>query len=222
MKNKIKSLSEAVHLIKENDIIMIGGFMGTGTPEILIDALVEKGTQNLTIICNDSAYPGRGVSKLIATRQVKKLIASHIGLNPETGKQMNEGTLEVELIPQGTLVERIRAAGAGLGGFLTPTGVGTVVAENKDVITVDGKQYLLEKPLKADFSLIRPSVCDRKGNSLYSKSTRNFNTVMATAANVVIAGTEKLVEIGDMDPNTVMTPGIFVDIIVEGEKPWQI
>ncbi len=220
--NKLVSVERAIETIKDGSSIMVGGFMGTGTPEILIDALVEKKVKDLTIICNDSCYPGRGVSKLIAEKQVKTLIASHVGLNPETGKQMSEGIMEVELVPQGTLAERIRAGGAGLGGFLTRTGVGTVVQEGKQVIEVDGDKYLLEKPLAADFAFIRASIIDKKGNVYYHESTRNFNTIMATAANTVIAATEKLVEVGEMDPNIVMTPHIFVDYIVEGEKPWQI
>ncbi len=222
MKNKIMTVEEAIAPIKDGAVVMVGGFMGTGTPEILIDALVDKKVKDLTIICNDSCYPGRGVSKLIAEKQVKTLIASHVGLNPETGKQMSEGIMEVELVPQGTLAERIRAGGAGLGGFLTRTGVGTVVQEGKQVIEVDGDKYLLEKPLAADFAFIRASIIDKKGNVYYHESTRNFNTIMATAANTVIAATEKLVEVGEMDPNIVMTPHIFVDYIVEGEKPWQI
>lgn len=220
--NKIVSIEKAIERIKDGAVIMVGGFMGTGTPEILMDALVEKGVKNLTIICNDSGYPGRGVSKLVANRQIKKLIASHVGLNPETGKQMSEGIMEVELVPQGTLAERIRAAGAGLGGFLTRTGVGTIVQEGKKIIDIDGKKYLLEMPLKADFALIRASIIDKKGNVYYHESTRNFNPLMATAADVVIAATEKVVEVGELDPNIVMTPHIFVDYIVEGEKPWQI
>lgn len=220
--NKIKTLKEAVEQIKDGAVIMVGGFMGTGTPEILIDALVEKGVKNLTVICNDTGYPGRGVSKLVAGKQISCLIASHVGLNPETGKQMSQGIMKVELIPQGTLAEKIRAAGAGLGGILTGTGIGTVVEEGKQVIEVNGKRYLLEEPLKADFALIRGSIMDQKGNIYYHEATRNFNPLMAAAAEVVIAAGEKIVETGMLDPDIVITPGIFVDIIVEGEKPWQI
>jgi len=222
MKNKIKTLEEALAPIRDGACIMVGGFMATGTPEILIDALVEKGVKDLTIICNDGGYPGRGVAKLISKKQVKTLIASHVGLNPEVGQQMVSGELEVILVPQGTLAERIRAAGAGLGGFLTPTGVGTIVAEGKQVVSIEGRDYLLEMPLKADFALVRGSVTDRKGNTTYAKSTRNFNPLIASAAETVIVATEKLVEIGDIDPEHVVTPGIFVTSIVEGEKPWQI
>ena len=222
MKNKLKDVKSAVESIKNGASLMVGGFLGTGTPEILIDALVEKGVKDLTIICNDSAFPNRGVGKLIVNKQVKKIITSYIGANPESSKQMNEGTLEVELVPQGTLAERIRAAGSGLGGVLTPTGVGTVVAEGKQILNIDGKDFLLEKPLHADFALIRASVCDKFGNCVYNKSTKNFNPVMATAADTIIVGCEKLVETGEINPDMVMTPSLFVDIITEGEKPWQI
>ena len=222
MKNKIKTVEEALAPIMDGAVVMVGGFMAAGTPEILIDALVEKKINNLTIICNDGGYPGRGVAKLIAAKQVEKLITSHVGLNPEVGKQMAAGTLEVVLVPQGTLAERIRAAGSGLGWFLTPTGVGTMVAEGKQVISIAGKDYLLEMPLKADFALIRGSVADRKGNTVYSKSTRNFNPVMASAADTVIVATERIVEIGEIEPEHIVTPGIFVTSIVEGEKRWQI
>lgn len=222
MKEKMITAKEVISTIQDGATIMVGGFMATGTPEVLIDALVEKGVKDLTIICNDAGYPGRGVAKLVTNRQIKRLIASHVGLNPEVGKQMAEKKLEVELIPQGTLAEKIRAAGAGLGGFLTKTGVGTVVEEGKQVIEEEGEKYLLEKPLKAEFALIRASIIDKKGNIYYHESTRNFNPLMATAAETVIAASEKMVEIGELDPNTVMTPHNFIDYIVEGEIPWQI
>ena len=205
---------------------MVGGFMACGTPEILIDALGEKNVKDLTIICNDAGVPGRGVGKLLTNGQIKTLIASHVGLNPEVAARMNtdveEDKLECILIPQGTLAERIRAGGAGLGGFLTPTGVGTIVAEGKQVINVDGRDYLLEKPLKADFALIRGSVVDKFGNTIYNGTTQTFNPMMATAAETVIVGACEVVEVGELDPNNVRTSGIFVDRIVEGEKPWQI
>ena len=200
--------------------------MACGTPEILIDALVKKGAKNLTIICNDAGVPGRGVGKLLTNGQIKTLIASHVGLNPEVARRMNTDVeadkLECVLVPQGTLAERVRAGGAGLGGFLTPTGVGTIVAEGKEVITVDGREYLLEKPLKADYALIRGSVTDKFGNTTYNGTTRTFNPMMATAAARVIVGACQIVEVGEIDPNHVVTPGIFVDTIVGGEKPWQI
>ncbi|MCL2437096.1 MAG: CoA transferase subunit A [Clostridiales bacterium] len=205
---------------------MVGGFMACGTPEILMDALVKKGVKNLTIICNDAGVPGRGVGKLITNGQVKTLIASHVGLNPEVAQRMNTDVaadkLECILVPQGTLAERVRAGGAGLGGFLTPTGIGTIVAEGKEVIRVDGRDYLLEKPLKADVALLRGSVTDRFGNTTYNGTTRTFNPIMATAAEHVIVGACEIVEVGDIDPNHVVTSGIFVDTIVGGEKPWEI
>ena len=226
MKNKIMTAEEAIAGIKDGSSIMVGGFMACGTPEILIDALVEKGAKDLTIICNDAGVPGRGVGKLITSGQVKTLIASHVGLNPEVAQRMNtedpREKLECILVPQGTLAERIRACGAGLGGFLTPTGVGTIVAEGKQVINVGGKDYLLEEPLKADFALLRGSVTDKFGNTTYNGTTRTFNPMMATAADYVIVGACEIVEIGDIDPNNVVTSGIFVDAIVGGEKPWQI
>ena len=226
MKNKIVSAEEAVTDIKDGATIMVGGFMACGTPEILIDALVEKNVKNLTIICNDAGVPGRGVGKLVSNGQVKTLVASHVGLNPEVAQRMNtnvpEDKLECILVPQGTLAERIRAGGAGLGGFLTPTGVGTIVAEGKQVINIDGRDYLLETPLKADFALIRGSVTDKFGNTTYNGTTRTFNPMMATAANYVIVGACEIVEVGEIDPNNVATSGIFVDAIVGGEKPWQI
>ena len=226
MANKIMTAQEAIADIKDGDVIMVGGFMACGTPEILIDALVEKNVKDLTIICNDAGVPGRGVGKLLTNGQIKTLIASHVGLNPEVAQRMNtdveEDKLECILIPQGTLAERIRAGGAGLGGFLTPTGVGTIVAEGKQVINVEGRDYLLEMPLKADFALIRGSVTDKFGNTIYNGTTQTFNPMMATAAETVIVGACEVVEVGELDPNNVRTSGIFVDRIVEGEKPWQI
>ena len=226
MKNKIMTAAEAVSEINDGAVIMVGGFMACGTPEILIDALVQKNVRNLTIICNDAGVPGRGVGKLLSNGQIKKLIASHVGLNPEVAARMNteieEDKLECELIPQGTLAERIRAGGAGLGGFLTPTGVGTVVAEGKTTITVDGCEYLLEKPLKAEFALVRASVADKFGNIIYNGTTKNFNPMMAMAADKVIVGACEVVEVGGISPENVMTSGIFVDSVVGGEKAWPI
>jgi acetate CoA/acetoacetate CoA-transferase alpha subunit len=217
---------EAVSSIKDGSVIMVGGFMACGTPEILIDALVKKGVKALTIICNDGGYPGRGVGKLIAAGQVKSLIASHVGLNPDVAKRMNTDVtadkLEVTLVPQGTLAERIRADGAGLGGVLTPTGVGTIVAEGKQIINIDGRDFLLEKPIHADFALIRASRTDKFGNSVFYGTTRNFNPLMAMAADYVIAGACEIVETGSIDPNIIHLSGIFVNSIVGGEKPWQI
>ncbi len=215
MINKIVTLEEAMSHIKDGMTVMIGGFMAAGTPEKFMDALVEKGVKNLTLIGNDAGWPDRGIGKLLINKQAKKMIASHIGLNPEAGNQMNAGTLEMELVPQGTLAERIRAGGNGLGGLLTPTGVGTIVEEGKQKIEVDGVEYLLEKPLKADIALISASIADKRGNLYFNKATKNFNPLMATAADIVIVGAEKIVEVGEIDPNDVMTPGLFVDYMVE-------
>lgn len=226
MKNKMMTAEEAVEKIKDGASIMVGGFMACGSPEILIDALVRKNVRHLTIICNDAGVPGRGVGKLLSNGQIKTLIASHVGLNPEVAHRMNTGVeedkLECILVPQGTLAERVRAGGAGLGGFLTPTGVGTIVAEGKQVINMDGRDYLLERPLRADYALLRGSVTDTFGNTTYNGTTRNFNPMMATAADYVIMGTCQVVEMGEIDPNNVATSGIFIDAIVGGEEQWQI
>ena len=208
---------QAADLVQDGMCVMIGGFMSVGTPEILVDALVEKGVKNLTVIANDSGTPGTGIAKLIAAGAVKKLIATHIGLNPLAGQLMNEGKMEVELVPQGTLVEQIRAGGAGLGGVLTPTGLGTDVAKEKPLIEIDGREYLLEKPIRADVALLRGSIVDEGGNIFYYGTTRNFNPVMATAADVVIAAAEEIVPLGEIAGEHIVTPGIFVDYMVGGE-----
>ncbi|MDF2473292.1 MAG: acetate CoA-transferase subunit alpha [Anaerocolumna sp.] len=214
--NKLITVEEAADMIHDGMSIMFGGFLGVRNPFKLVDAIIDKGVKDITLIANDTSFSEVGIGKLIVNKQVKKVIASHIGTNKETGNQMNAGEMEVELVPQGTLAERIRAAGAGLGGVLTPTGLGTVVAEGKDVVEVDGKQFLLEKPLKADVALIVGAKVDTKGNIRYKKSTRNFNPIMATAANLVIVEADEIVEAGELDPDDIMTPGIFVDYIVLG------
>lgn len=213
---KLISIEEAVEMIHDGMTIMIGGFLGCKNPFKIVDAMIDKGVKDITLIANDTAFPEIGIGKLIVNKQVKRLITSHIGTNKETGNQMNAGELDVELVPQGTLAERIRAGGAGLGGVLTPTGLGTVVEEGKEVIEVDGKKYLLEKPLKADIALIVGAKVDKKGNIQYNKATRNFNPLMATAADVVIVEADEVVEIGEIDQDHVVTPGIFVDYIVGG------
>lgn len=226
MKDNILTAEKAVAPISDGAVVMVGGFMACGTPEILIDALIEKGVKNLTIICNDAGSPGRGVGKLLNTGMIKKLITSHVGLNPEVARRMYtedaEDKLECLLIPQGTLAERIRAAGCGLGGFLTPTGIGTIIAEGKQVINVGGRDYLLEEPLRADFALIRGNKVDKFGNICFRGTTVNFNPLMASAADHVIVGAVEIVEIGELDPNQVHVSGILVDTIVGGEQPWQI
>lgn len=214
--NKVVTLEEALNHIKDGMTIAVGGFLGCGTPHAIIDALAEKGVKDLTLICNDTAYVDFGTGKLIVNKQIKTLYASHIGTNKETGNQMNAGELEVHLNPQGTLAERLRAAGNGLGGFLTTTGVGTLIEEGKEKMEIDGKTYLLEKPLKADVALIFGHKVDKKGNIVYRGATRNFNPLMALAADLVIVEAENLVEVGEISPDDVETPGILVDYIVVG------
>ncbi|HZK09515.1 MAG TPA: CoA transferase subunit A [Clostridia bacterium] len=213
--NKLISIEEAVAKIKDGDTIMVGGFLANGTPEKLIDALVEKGVKDLTLICNDTGFTDKGVGKMVVTKQFKKIIASHIGTNRETGNQMNSGETEVVLVPQGTLAEQIRAGGSGLGGVLTKTGLGTKVEEGKEKVMIDGEEYLLEKPLTADVALIYGTKVDKFGNIYYKGSTQNFNVLMAAAAHTVIVGAEEVVEVGELDPNFVRTPGVFVNFIVE-------
>ena len=213
---KISTLQEAMDQLKDGMTLMIGGFLGIGTPENLIDGIVEKKLKDLTIICNDTSFPDQGIGKLVCSGCVKKVITSHIGTNPETGRLMNEGLLEVVLTPQGTIAEQIRAAGSGLGAVITPTGVGTVVEEGKDTMIIDGKKYLVELPLKADVALIHAHKSDVKGNLVYAFSGQNFNPLMAMAADLVIAQVDSLVPQGGLDPNFVHTPHIFVDMIVEG------
>jgi acetate CoA/acetoacetate CoA-transferase alpha subunit len=208
------TLEKAVALIPDGATIMIGGFMAVGTPERLMDELVRQGKKDLTVIANDNALPGKGVGKLVSAGLVKKTISSHIGLNPETQKKMHAGSMQVELVPQGTLVERIRAGGFGLGGILTPTGVGTLVEENKRKIEVDGKDYLLETPLRADFALIQSFLCDYSGNLTYVLTARNFNPVMAMAADTVIVEAEHMVPVGLIPPDQVVTPAPVVDYVV--------
>lgn len=212
----IVSKEQIVNMIKDGMTLMIGGFIAVGTPEGLVDAIIAKGVKGLTVIANDTSIPDHGIGKLVVSRQLKKAIVSHIGTNPETGKQMNAGELEVELVPQGTLAERLRAGGAGLGGVLTPTGLGTIVEQGKQKITVDGREYLIEKPLKADFALIKADIVDKAGNVVYRRAARNFNPLMAMAADNVVVEARKIVEIGEIDPDQVMTPGLFVDWIVQG------
>ena len=213
---KVISAHEAISLIKDGASIMVGGFLSCGAPDKLIDELVEQGKKNLTLICNDTSYPDKDKGKIISNKLAKKVIAAHIGTNPDTGAQMHSGEIEVELIPMGTLVEKIRAKGAGLGGVLTQTGVGTILEENKETIEVDGKKFIFEKPLGADFALIYGTKTDKFGNVAFWGTTRNFNTVMATAADTVIVQTDEIVEC--LDPNDVVIPGLFIDYIVKREE----
>ena len=201
----------AAALIPEGASLMIGGFMGVGSPERLIDAIVARGTKGLTVIANDTAMPGRGIGKLITAGSVSHVIASHIGLNPETQAKMISGEITCELVPQGTLIERIRAGGTGLGGVLTPTGLGTEVEIGKQKITVEGREYLLETPLKADFALLGAWQADYVGNLSYLLTARNFNPIMALAGKTVIAEPDAIVPVGVILPDTVQTPGALVD-----------
>jgi acetate CoA/acetoacetate CoA-transferase alpha subunit len=215
--SKVISAEEIGALFKDGMTVMVGGFMGVGTPQGLIAAMLAADVKDITLIANDTAFTETGVGPLIVSRKVKKVIASHIGTNPETGRQMIAGEMDVELVPQGTLAERVRAGGSGLGGVLTPTGVGTVVEEGKVKMMVDGREYLLEKPLRAEVALLKAHKADKAGNLIYNRSARNFNPLMALAADLVIVQVDELVEIGDIDPDEVMTPGILVDkIFVQG------
>lgn len=238
--NKVISADEAVAGIQDGMTVMIGGFLGTGSPEILLDALVRKGVRHLTVIGNDGGLaegqpangPGktsRGIGKLLDHHMVDHIIASHLGVNPRLNEQFADGTLTYTLVPQGTLAEKIRAANYGFGGVLTPTGLGTPMETNKDelgrekmTVMIDGKKYLLERPLFADYALCRASICDRFGNFMSAKATKNYNYVMAGAARHVVVATEKLVEIGEVDPDVFQVSGVLVDDVVEGEPKWQI
>jgi len=211
---KTSSLHDAVAMIPDGARLMIGGFMGVGTPERVIDELVRQHKRELTVIANDNALPGIGIGKLVSAGLVRKTIASHIGLNPETQQKMLAGEMEVELVPQGTLIERIRAAGFGLGGILTPTGVGTVVEHGKRRLEVDGKPYLLETALHADFALVQAFLADYVGNLQYALTARNFNPVIAMAAGTVIAEAENIVPVGVISPDHVMTPAPVVDYLI--------
>jgi acetate CoA/acetoacetate CoA-transferase alpha subunit len=211
---KVVSFTEIQAVFRDRMSVMYGGFMGVGTPEGLVRALLDSGARDLTIIGNDTAFPAIGIGPLIVQRRVRKAIVSHIGTNPETGRQMIAKDLEVVLVPQGTLVEQIRCGGAGLGGVLTPTGVGTAVARDKQVLAFDGVEYLLERPLRADVAILKARRADRSGNLVYERAARNFNPIVATAADLVIAEVDELVEVGAIDPDAVGTPGALVDRIV--------
>jgi acetate CoA/acetoacetate CoA-transferase alpha subunit len=214
---KIISLEGAVALIPDGASVMVGGFMGVGSPERLIDELVRQGKQGLTVIANDTAIPGKGIGKLVGAGVLRKAIVSHIGLNPETQRRMIAGEIEVDLVPQGTLIERIRAAGCGLGGILTQTGVGTLVEAGKRKLEVDGVEYLLETPLRADFALVEAFLSDYQGNLVYALTARNFNPVIAMAATTVIVDAAHIVPVGMISPDHVITPSILVDYVVAHE-----
>ncbi len=214
MKRAIKAEAAAA-LVPDGATVLIGGFMGVGSPHRLIDALVARGARGLTVVGNDNCRPGEGIGKLVSAGCVARTITSHIGLNPETQKKMLAGEMEVELVPQGTLVERIRAGGVGLGGVLTKTGLGTPVEDGKQVVEIDGKRWLLERPIRADVALVAAKHADWVGNLDYSLTAHNFNPIMAMAADLVIAEPENIVPVGMIGPDAVKTPGILVDHILE-------
>jgi acetate CoA/acetoacetate CoA-transferase alpha subunit len=215
--SKLLALSEAVELIPHGASLMIGGFMGGGSPHRLIDEMVRQGKKNLTVIANDTAMPGVGIGKLVTAGALSRIVASHIGLNPETQKRMIAGEIAVDLVPQGTLAERIRAGGIGLGGVITPTGVGTVVAEGKRTIEIDGKTFLIELPIRADFALVNAFCADLFGNLRYQLTARNFNPIIAMAADTVIAEADEIVPVGMIPPDEVETVGVVVDHLIARE-----
>lgn len=214
--SKIISMAEAISKVEDGMTIMIGGFMSAGTPNAMMAELVKKNVKNLTVICNDTGFADKGIGLLISNKQIKKVIASHIGTNTSTIEQLNNKEIEVVFVPQGTLIERIRCGGAGLGGVLTPTGLGTVVENGKQIIKVDGKDYLLETALRADMALIGASIADEAGNLYYKGTTQNFNPMMATAADTVIVEAKEIVKTGEIPMENIHTQALFVDYIVKG------
>ena len=218
MNKVVASAADAVALVPDGATIMMGGFGLCGIPENLIAALHARGTRGLTVVSNNAGVDDFGIGLLLRTRQVRKMIATYVGENKEFERQFLTGELEVELVPQGTFAERIRAGGAGIAGFFTPTGFGTLVADGKETRTIGGRPCVFEQPLHADFAFVKAWKGDRAGNLVYRRTARNFNPVMATAAKVTIAEVEHLVEAGEIDPDHVVTPGIFVQHILEGEK----
>ena len=214
--SKAASVEEALTHIRNGQTIMLSGFTNVGSPNKFIVKMAEAGITDIDLISNDAGNDHTdGIGTLICQHRVRRLTASHVGLNPKVAEQMNDGTLEGVLVPQGTLAERIRCGGTGLGGVLTPTGIGTVVAEGKQVIQVDGRDYLLEKPLHAEVAVVKAWKADTSGNLVYRRAGRNFNPLMAMAADFVIAEVEELVEVGQLDPDEVMTPGVCVDLVVK-------
>jgi acetate CoA/acetoacetate CoA-transferase alpha subunit len=211
---KTISVEQAAAMIPDGASVMIGGFMGVGTPERIVDTLVARRTGGLTVIANDTAAPGVGVGKLVRAGLVRRAIVSHIGLNPETQQQMIAGKIDVDLVPQGTLIERIRAGGYGLGGILTATGVGTVVETGKQTLVIDGRKFLVEVALRADFALVSAFLADYLGNLTYALTARNFNPIIATAADVVIVDADNIVPTGVISPDHIVTPAPLVDYVI--------
>jgi 3-oxoacid CoA-transferase subunit A len=216
MQKVLPSAEEAAALVSDGATLMVGGFGLSGIPENLIAALHRRGTKNLTVISNNAGVDEFGLGILLKHRQIKKMIATYVGENKEFERQYLQKELDVELVPQGTFSERIRASGAGIGGFFTPTGYGTLIAEGKESRVIDGRHYIFEKPLHADFAFVKAWQGDRVGNLVYRRTARNFNPVMATAATVTIAEVEELVDAGDIDPHLVHTPGIYVQHLIQG------
>lgn len=216
--NKIRTIKEALEIIKDHSTVMIGGFGGVGNPPTLIDQLLKSDIQNLTVICNDAGFPNIGVGKLVCAKKVKKLIASHIGSNPVAGQLMESGDIEVEFSPQGTLAERIRAGGVGLGGILVDIGIGNeFVEKGKKKILLNGKNYLIETPLFADIALIYAKKADPFGNLIYDKTARNMNPLMAMAAKVTIVEVDEIVPLGELNEEEIITPGVFINMIVQSK-----
>ena len=213
---KVISANEAANMVKDNATVMIGGFLDCGVPDVIIQELAKTKVKNLTLICNDTSYPDKDKGILVNTDKIKKIITTHIGTNPITGKKMLDKEIDVEIVPMGTLVEKIRAHGAGLGGILTPTGVGTILEEGKETRVVKGKKYIFEEPLGADIALIYGTKADIYGNISYMGTTRNFNQTMATAADTVIVQVDEMTDC--LDPNEVVIPGVFIDYIVKREE----
>lgn len=218
--DKVINLEKAVSLIKDGDVVMVGGFLGCGSPNKIIDYIVENtDLKDLTLICNDTSFVDMGVGKMVVKKMFKKIYASHIGTNKETGRQMSEEETDVILVPQGTLAEQVRAGGYGLGGVLTQTGLGSKeIEEGKQIVEVDGEKWILEKPLKADVALLNCVKADKFGNMIFHGSTQTFNTVMAFAAKTVIVEADEVVEIGELNPDNVRVPGVLVSYIVDGGK----
>lgn len=212
---KVIEMSEIGKFLKDGMTISIGGFLGCGNAHNIIDEILKTNVKNLTLVSSDTVKDGQGIGKLIADNRISKLMATHIGTNKDTQRQVNEGLIELELIPQGTLAERLRSAAAGLGGVLTRTGLGTLVQEGKEVIHIDGKDYILEKPIHLDLAIIKAQKADKSGNLIYNGATRNFNVPMAGAAKVTIAEVEEIVENGELNPNFIHTPFVYINHIVK-------
>jgi acetate CoA/acetoacetate CoA-transferase alpha subunit len=212
---KVIEMSEIGKFLKDGMTISIGGFLGCGNAHNIIDEILKTNVKNLTLVSSDTVKDGQGIGKLIADNRISKLMATHIGTNKDTQRQVNEGLIELELIPQGTLAERLRSAAAGLGGVLTRTGIGTLVQEGKEVIHIDGKDYILEKPIHLDLAIVKAQKADKSGNLIYNGATRNFNVPMAGAAKVTIAEVEEIVENGELNPNFIHTPFVYINHIVK-------